>query len=81
MAEDRDRPGVDRPVCGQQSGMTTTADTDRQTLLILGASGDLTARLLLPGLGRLVAAGGPAGLSLLGSGAQDWDDEVPPPVQ
>ncbi|HEY7271489.1 MAG TPA: glucose-6-phosphate dehydrogenase [Actinoplanes sp.] len=55
--------------------MTTTAEADRQTLLILGASGDLTARLLLPGLGRLIAVGGPPGLTLLGSGTQDWDDD------
>ena len=47
---------------------------DPQTLLILGASGDLTTRLLLPGLGGLLAAGGAAGLSLLGSGASEWDD-------
>jgi len=45
-----------------------------QTLLILGASGDLTARLLLPGLGRLVDAGGVGDLTLLGSGTDDWDD-------
>jgi glucose-6-phosphate 1-dehydrogenase len=55
--------------------MTTTAEADRQTLLVLGASGDLTARLLLPGLGRLVASGGPAGLTLMGSGTEDWDDD------
>jgi glucose-6-phosphate 1-dehydrogenase len=47
----------------------------RQTLLILGASGDLTARLLLPGLGGLLASGAGAGLSLVGSGTEDWDDE------
>jgi glucose-6-phosphate 1-dehydrogenase len=46
-----------------------------QTLLILGASGDLTARLLLPGLAGLLAAGRAEGLSLVGSGADDWDDE------
>src|SRR5919107_3360375 len=57
-----------------QSGAADTAAPDRQTLLILGASGDLTARLLLPGLGKLVAVGGPAGLSLVGSGMDDWDD-------
>jgi glucose-6-phosphate 1-dehydrogenase len=45
-----------------------------KTLLILGASGDLTARLLLPGLGGLLAAGGGDGLLLIGSGADDWDD-------
>lgn len=43
------------------------------TLLILGASGDLAARLLLPGLGRLVAGGG-AEVCLLGSDVRDWDD-------
>jgi len=48
---------------------------DRQTLLILGASGDLTARLLLPGLGALVATGDVPELSLLGAGMDDWDDQ------
>jgi glucose-6-phosphate 1-dehydrogenase len=46
-----------------------------QTLLILGASGDLTSRLLLPGLGSLLAAGRVAGLSLVGSAVEAWDDE------
>ncbi|WP_214402214.1 glucose-6-phosphate dehydrogenase [Pseudonocardia lacus] len=48
---------------------------DEQTLLVLGASGDLTARLLLPGIAGLLAAGGAPGLSLVGSGTDDWDDE------
>jgi glucose-6-phosphate 1-dehydrogenase len=46
-----------------------------QTLLILGASGDLTARLLLPGLGGLLGSGAGEGLSLVGAGVDDWDDE------
>ena len=46
-----------------------------QTLLILGASGDLTARLLLPGLGALLEAEPEHDLLLLGSGMDDWDDE------
>jgi glucose-6-phosphate 1-dehydrogenase len=46
-----------------------------QTLLILGASGDLTARLLLPGLGGLLASDDGIELLLLGSAAEDWDDE------
>lgn len=46
-----------------------------QTLLILGATGDLTGRLLLPGLGGLLATGVGDGLMILGSGTQDWDDE------
>ncbi|GIJ24168.1 glucose-6-phosphate dehydrogenase [Micromonospora lutea] len=47
----------------------------RQTLLVLGASGDLTGRLLLPGLGRLMATGAVPGLRLIGSGMDSWDDE------
>ena len=46
-----------------------------QTLLVLGASGDLTGRLLLPGLGGLLTNGKAPGLSLVGSGMDDWDDE------
>ena len=52
--------------------MPTKSD---QTLLILGATGDLAARLLLPGLGGLLASGGAEGVSLLGSGVDDWGDE------
>ncbi|MBG0562587.1 glucose-6-phosphate dehydrogenase [Actinoplanes aureus] len=46
-----------------------------QTLIILGASGDLTARLLLPGLGALLATGQVPGLSLIGAARDDWDDD------
>ncbi|WP_229071101.1 glucose-6-phosphate dehydrogenase [Actinoplanes sp. DH11] len=45
-----------------------------QTLIILGATGDLTARLLLPGLGALLAAGHVPGLTLIGAATEDWDD-------
>lgn len=52
------------------------SDTDRkQTLIILGASGDLTARLLLPGLGSALKQGLADGLLLIGSGTSDWSDE------
>jgi len=47
----------------------------QQTLLILGASGDLTARLLLPGLGGLLADQEESDLLLVGSGIEDWDDD------
>jgi glucose-6-phosphate 1-dehydrogenase len=43
-------------------------------LLVLGAAGDLTARLLLPGLGTLLAAGGGGDVLLVGSDRDDWDD-------
>jgi glucose-6-phosphate 1-dehydrogenase len=43
-------------------------------LFILGAGGDLTTRLLLPGLAGLLAHGGGAGLTLVGCGTDDWTD-------
>ena len=48
---------------------------DTRTLLILGASGDLASRLLLPGLGSLVAAGAANDLRLVGSGRNNMDQE------
>jgi len=47
----------------------------KMTLCILGASGDLTSRLLLPGLGGLLATGDVRGLSLIGSALTDWHDD------
>ncbi|QDG63187.1 glucose-6-phosphate dehydrogenase [Pseudarthrobacter sp. NIBRBAC000502771] len=52
-----------------------TSQTTVKTLLILGASGDLTGRLLLPGLARLVAAGRAEGLDLVGAGSDPWTPE------
>jgi glucose-6-phosphate 1-dehydrogenase len=52
-----------------------TSQTTVKTLLILGASGDLTGRLLLPGLARLAANGRAAGLTLVGAGSDPWDAE------
>lgn len=51
-----------------------TKDLAVKTLLILGASGDLTGRLLLPGVARLIAAGRAPGLSVVGAGSDDWAD-------
>ncbi|NIZ93601.1 glucose-6-phosphate dehydrogenase [Kineococcus rubinsiae] len=53
------------------------------TLLVLGASGDLASRLLMPGLARLLVSGraeDPAhghgsSLRLVGAGSEDWDDD------
>jgi len=53
----------------------TRAGDTKMTLCILGASGDLTSRLLLPGLGGLLATGDVRGLSLIGSALTDWHDE------
>ncbi|MGY2746053.1 glucose-6-phosphate dehydrogenase [Arthrobacter sp. UYCu723] len=52
-----------------------TSQTTVKTLLILGASGDLTGRLLLPGLARLVARGHAEGLTLVGAGSDPWTPE------
>ena len=52
-----------------------TSHTSVRTLLILGASGDLTGRLLLPGLARLVARGRASGLRLVGAGSDPWTQE------
>ncbi|KAA9089481.1 glucose-6-phosphate dehydrogenase [Microbacterium radiodurans] len=49
-----------------------TADT---TLIILGASGDLTARLLLPALGQLLAREPERRVRLHGAGVDDWSDD------
>jgi len=51
------------------------------SLVVLGASGDLTERLLLPGLGSLLAADSPRPVQLLGTGRSereqnDWRDTV-----
>jgi glucose-6-phosphate 1-dehydrogenase len=46
------------------------------TLVIFGATGDLTGRFLLPGLAALVAAGRlPGGFQLIGAGREDWTDQ------
>lgn len=46
-----------------------------KTLVILGASGDLTGRLLLPGVARLIASGRAPGISLVGAGNDAWSAE------
>ncbi|WP_368498970.1 glucose-6-phosphate dehydrogenase [Herbiconiux sp. A18JL235] len=53
-----------------------TASTQRvDTLLIFGASGDLTARLLLPGLAQLLTDQPRRRLELIGAGGVEWSDE------
>lgn len=55
--------------------MSAERPATAQTLLILGASGDLVSRYLLPGLGALLASGRGAGLEVAGSARTAWDDE------
>jgi glucose-6-phosphate 1-dehydrogenase len=45
------------------------------TLIILGASGDLTSRLLLPALGQLLVREPHRSVRLRGAGIDDWTDE------
>jgi glucose-6-phosphate 1-dehydrogenase len=44
-----------------------------RTLIILGADGDLTSRLLLPALGQLLTEEDKRRITLLGAGMHDWD--------
>ena len=57
---------------------TTTADDDSAgsppTLVVLGAAGDLTTRLLLPGLAGLVS-GRHLEIRVVGSDSAGWDDD------
>ena len=46
-----------------------------RTFVVLGGTGDLTGRLLLPGLAELVAAGEAADVEVLAVSHQDWADE------
>ena len=46
-----------------------------RSVLVLGASGDLAGRLLLPALGQLMAGSqGPGKLRVIGAGTEQWDD-------
>jgi glucose-6-phosphate 1-dehydrogenase len=61
---------------GRTEADPTSRGAERQTLLVLGASGDLTARLLLPGLGQMLTTGArETDVALIGSAGADWDDE------
>ncbi|THJ67948.1 glucose-6-phosphate dehydrogenase [Arthrobacter echini] len=54
----------------------TGSDQDRrQTLVIMGARGDLTSRLLLPGLGGLIAESSLRDLVLIGTGRGSWSQD------
>jgi glucose-6-phosphate 1-dehydrogenase len=44
------------------------------TLIVLGASGDLTSRLLMPALGQLLTRERERSIRLIGAGMDDWDD-------
>ncbi len=46
------------------------------TIIILGARGDLSSRLLLPALGQLLMREPERELDLIGSGSRDWSNET-----
>lgn len=61
--------------------MTSAPSTDPVTLLVLGAGGDLTSRLLLPGLGSLLAIEPQRRVTVVGADREelseaDWQDKV-----
>ncbi|MFG6403070.1 glucose-6-phosphate dehydrogenase [Microbacterium sp. P04] len=49
--------------------------SEKTTLIILGGSGDLAARLLLPALGQLLTREPERSIVLRGAGMVDWSDE------
>ncbi len=49
--------------------------TDETTLVIFGASGDLTSRLLLPALGQLLLQEPGRTVRLVGASVADWSDD------
>lgn len=64
--------GARAAVPGPSSAKGAAPGERIKTLIILGASGDLTGRLLLPGVARLIASGRAPGLTLVGAGSDDW---------
>ncbi|MET1015914.1 MAG: glucose-6-phosphate dehydrogenase, partial [Leifsonia flava] len=50
------------------------ATAPRETLIILGAGGDLTSRLLLPGLASLLASSRGAPMALIGVDREPMTD-------
>ncbi|GMA20917.1 hypothetical protein [Arsenicicoccus piscis] len=52
-----------------------TPEPTPTAFVVLGATGDLTARLLLPGLGSLMSVDPARRVRLVGVGRDAWDDE------
>ncbi|PYI66637.1 glucose-6-phosphate dehydrogenase [Arthrobacter livingstonensis] len=68
--------GSPAPGAAAASGGSGGSGGERiKTLVILGASGDLTGRLLLPGVARLIASGRAPGITLVGAGSDDWSEK------
>ena len=68
--------GPDRSRQNSTAGSRGAGVTEVHTLLVLGATGDLAGRLLLPGAAALLAAGAlPADFRLIGAGEQAWSKD------
>ncbi|MEV4262760.1 glucose-6-phosphate dehydrogenase [Kribbella sp. NPDC049584] len=66
---------------GERTPSGTGQHTDQRTLVIFGASGDLSSRLLLPGLGSLLAGPRATSVRIIGTGRSplapdEWTDRV-----
>lgn len=76
-------PGGDRGPAEELPTETTVTSAEAAaaehpgapTLVILGASGDLTSRLLLPGLGTLMAQEPERRIILVGADRKEWTDD------
>ncbi|WUJ70442.1 glucose-6-phosphate dehydrogenase [Kribbella soli] len=65
----------------ERTSAGTGQHTGQRTLVIFGASGDLSSRLLLPGLGSLLAGPRATSVRIIGTGrsqlaADEWTDRV-----
>ena len=57
------------------SSTRRAGSSGQQTLIIFGATGDLTARLLLPGVGKLLADEPKRNLLIIGVGRDAWSEQ------
>lgn len=61
--------------CDLSAPTTVGRMADHTALMIFGASGDLTSRLLLPALGQLLMTEPTRTVQLIGAGMDDWTDD------
>ncbi|CCH88461.1 Glucose-6-phosphate 1-dehydrogenase [Modestobacter italicus] len=75
MARDRAGENVPTPSGSGSGEGAGPGSAGTSTLLVLGACGDLAARLLLPGLGGLLTQREVGDLFLVGSDTAEWSDD------
>lgn len=74
LASEPSGPQGDRGPAADAVDVLGDEHPDAPTLVILGASGDLTSRLLLPGLGTLMAQEPHRRIKLIGGDREEWSD-------